>query len=467
MAEMDIARHLLTRPLPVAAEASPLVRRMRGRLLDWEAWLTLGLAAAAVLTVTLSLEEAGWTDDMPAITLVAILALATGLGLARARLPALAAWPLAVLMGAMVTFWQTMVMVGPGGLETRADAIYFRFRTWFHVAFTGGITNDPLPFNVLVIGLTWIGVFLFAWALWRWHNAWLGLIPGGAALFLNLVFVGEDLQLGVLLYVLIGFMLLMRSNLVARMTRWKVDGVSYPPLISFTFLHYTFWATLALVTAAWLSPVGPFSTPGAVDAAVRRLEGVGIHFVRLAGPLHVKKVIPVHSYTGALPFQGTIDLRERELLTVTMGDLSIEGPITLRGAVYDEYSPGGWQAGDREEVEPPTLAEIRIQEQIQSGELAGRLLPVTIELETRSVVGTVLFSPGQIVSAQDAVKIEVPGRDVHSLPVGMAGGGRDLTDEKVLNAAVPENAIGLSVNRDGEGRVQSIEVLDTRTREWG
>ncbi|KKK60672.1 hypothetical protein LCGC14_3022010, partial [marine sediment metagenome] len=232
----------------------------------------------------------------------------------------LVAGPLAAVVGAAVTFWQTLEMVGPGDLEQRIDAIYFRFQTWFHLAFTGGITNDSLPFNVMVVGLTWLGVFVFGWSLYRWHNAWLGLIPGGVALFMNLLFVDEALPISVFLYVLFGFLLVMRTNLMALMRRWRADGVSYPPLISLSFLHYTFWAGLFLVIAAWIAPVGPFATPGPVDALVQRLEGMGIHFVRLAGPLRVNKVVPIHDYTAVLPFHGSIDLSDRELLSVKVDD---------------------------------------------------------------------------------------------------------------------------------------------------
>ena len=91
---------------------------------------------------------------------------------------------------------------------------------------------------------------------------------------------------------------------------------SYPPLISLTFLHFSFWALLVLMAAAWIAPVGPFTTPAVVDSLSERFEGLGVDFVRLAGPLRSSKVVPVHDYTGVLPFQGSIDLGERELLSV-------------------------------------------------------------------------------------------------------------------------------------------------------
>ncbi|MEE8369149.1 MAG: hypothetical protein V3S00_00105, partial [Dehalococcoidia bacterium] len=157
--------------------------------------------------MTLSLEAAGWSRNMPSLSPVGVLALLAAVLLARSPLRAPLAWLLAVVAGAAVTFWQTMEMVGPGNLEARVDAIYIRFQTWFQLAFSGGISNDSLPFNVMVIGLTWLGVFLFGWSIFRWHNAWLGLIPGGAVLFLDMALVGDSLSVAIFFYVLIGFLL--------------------------------------------------------------------------------------------------------------------------------------------------------------------------------------------------------------------------------------------------------------------
>ena len=448
---------------PAASSAAvPLLQRLAGRFLDWEDWLTLGLALAAVLSISLSLEEAGWSRDMPALSLVGMLALLLALLLARSPLPALLAWPLAAVAGASVVFWQTLEMVGPGDLGQRLDAIYVRFQTWFHLAFTGGISNDSLPFNVMVVGLTWLGVFLSGWSLYRWHNAWPGLISGGAALFTQMVFVGEAPSIAILLYVLFGFLLLMRTNLMARMRHWRTEGVSYPPLISLSFLHYSVWAVLFLVAAAWIAPVGPFPTPKPVDALVERLEGVGTHFVRLAGPLRVKKITPIHNYTALLPFQGSINLGERELLSVRLGDPSIQGPILLRGAVYDEYASGGWKAGPRQEVELLSLVGEQIRERLREGSLQGRLLPLIVRVEAKSVVGTVLFTPGQPVSAGIAARLDASPGSLLLVPTYVPGGGADLSDEEVLRDWLPgpDSFIGLGVQRDGDGRVVSVQVID-------
>ena len=449
---------LMQWPRTLAAPAAARFWRwLADRFLDWEDWLTFGLAMGAVLGVSLSLEASGWSRDMPELTLVGMLGLLFALLLARSGLPMLIAWPLATVVGATVVFWQTLEMVGPGDLEQRVDAIYFRFETWFHLAFTGGISNDSLPFNVMVVGLTWLGVFLFGWSIFRWHNAWLGLIPGGVALFMSLLFIEDSLPIAIFLYVMFGFLLVMRTNLMAHMRRWRAQGVSYPPLISLTFFHYTLWAGLLLVAAAWIAPVGPFATPGPVNALAERLERFGVHFVRLAGPLRVNKIIPVHDYTAVLPFQGSVELGERELLSVRLSDPFIEGPIVLRGAVYEEYASGGWKAAPRSEVDVPSaLAGL---DSLNEGGSGGRIVPITVTVEAKSVVGTVLFTPGQPLYAGVPARAKLTQGSVRELNVIRSpDGGASLSDEEVL-ALTPPGWTALYVRRAADDRVQGVAAV--------
>jgi hypothetical protein len=445
-----------TRTVAAPAEARPS-RRLIDGFLDWEDWLTFGLALGVVLGVSSSLEGSGWSRDMPALTLVGMLALLSALLLARSPLHMVLAWPAAVLIGATVVFWQTLEMVGPGDLEQRIDAIYSRFQTWFHLAFTGGISNDSLPFNVTVASLTWLGVFLFGWSIYRWHNAWLGLIPGGVALFMNLLLIDDSLPITVFLYVLFGLLLVMRTNLMTHMREWQVRGARYPPLLSLSFLHFSFWAGLFLVVAAWLAPVGPFTTPGSVDALADRFDGLGVHFVRLAGPLRGDTSATVHDFTAVLPFQGSFDLSERELLSVDVHDPLIDGPIILRGAAYDEYASGGWKAGPRRMID--AAADLVRPGILTQAGGRGRIVPVTVTVEAKSPAGTVLFSPGQPLSTDDRARLNVAPASIRSRPLYVPGGGADLTDEEVLRRWLSGNLVGVSVERDEAGRVTGAEVF--------
>jgi hypothetical protein len=462
MAEMDWAR-----AVPRAESPPSLVSRLP-KVIDWEAGITLVLLLGAVVSVAVPLEENGWSRNMPPLTTVAVISVVVSMLLARSRISMFVAWPISILVGAAVVFWQTLSMAGPGTLQQRLDSVYYRFEAWFDVVFSDRVTNDSLPFNVLVLAVTWLGVFIFGWAVYRWHNAWLGLIPGGVALFLDLVLVGDKLTGSIVLYMLFGFLLIMQTNLLANMHRWRHEGANYPPMINISFLHFSAWALIGLLAFAWILPTGPFSTPAPVQSGINRALEYGTDFVRLAGPLHSKKVIPIHSYSGVLPFQGSVNLGDRELLAVTIRDPSIEGGLLLRGSVYDEYEGGGWTIGERVETPLPngSSAEGRIRRDLAMLEIDGLIVPLHIQLEAKSVVGTVIFTPGETIGVSRNLQAQVPEGAVQHLDPPDPSASRSMTDEEVLADFVPEGYIGLGVNRDHETQVvTSIEAI--RLDEYG
>lgn len=438
---------------------TPAVLQRLGRFLDWEDWLTLGLMLGAILAVSTPLESGGWSRHMPPITTTAVLAALAAMLIARSRLSVLLAWPLALAGGLLVTFWQTLNMAGPGGLWDRLDAIYYRFDTWFDIAIHGGVSNDSLPFNVLVVGITWLGVFLFGWSVYRWHNAWLGLLPGAVTLFVDMAFIGDPLSAPVAVYVLFGFLLVMRTNLMSRIADWRAKGISYPPMVSITFLNFSTWALLALLVGAWIAPVGPFATPGPVQALVDRIEITGVHFIRLAGPLQTKKIIPVHDYSGVLPFQGSIEMGDRQVLTVKVQDTSLQGPFALRGTVYDKYGSGGWEAGDRREVPLPSSIDSLVRDELLNQSLKGELVSINVTVDAQSVVGGVLFTPGQVVSSNPPANVDMPQASLLSQFVHGGSGLNNVPNVGIVQVA-PEQ-IGVAVTRDRRSRIRSIDVFNT------
>jgi transglutaminase-like putative cysteine protease len=445
-------------PQPVTLGA--IWQRIASGLFDWETMITLFLALGAVTAVSAPLEDGGWRRDMPPITTVSAIAVLTGMLLARSRISALLAWPLGILTGVAVVGWQTLSMAGAGTLSDRATAVHDRFEAWFGVISSSQVTNDPLPFNVLIIGLTWLGVMLFTWSVYRWHNAWLGLIPGGAALFLDLTLVGDNLTGAIILYMLFGFLLVMQTNLLANVQQWRREGTEYPPMINLTFLHFSTWALVVLVLGAWVIPAG-LKTPTPVQSLAEDGLQYASRYVRLAGPLQSQKVIPIHSYSGTLPFNGSIKLGDRELMTVTVSNPQITGSLLLRGATYDEYQSGGWQIGERATVSLPEGRTDSLEALVEEQPLIGTIVPIRIEMRAKSVAGTVVYVPGDPVSTDRNIQVQVPEGSVFTRYESVPGGGRGMSDEEVLAAYyIRPDEIGVGVVRDKYGLVTALQVVE-------
>src|SRR6202040_1303266 len=94
-------------------------------------------------------------------------------------------WPeplldlIALATGVPVVVGLTLTYMHPSGLASGLSDFWQRSEQWFYLVRTGGISNDVMPFITLVLALTWIAAFLSSWSIFRWHNAWIALIPGG------------------------------------------------------------------------------------------------------------------------------------------------------------------------------------------------------------------------------------------------------------------------------------------------
>jgi transglutaminase-like putative cysteine protease len=462
---MDWARPSAATKPASAASALTLVKRWSGGLLDWETLITLGLLLGAVTAVAAALEDGGWRKNMPPLTTVSVIAVLSGTLLARSRLSAFVAGPLAILTGAAVVGWQTLVMAGPGTPSDRVTNVYDRFSNWFNVVNTNAVTNDPLPFNVLILALTWLGVMLFVWSVFRWQNAWIGLIPGGVALFVDLTLVGDNLTGAIALYMLFGFLLVMQTNLLANIASWRKDAASYPAMINLTFLNFSFWALVLLMSVAWILPAG-LSTPGPVNALGEQVIEFGARFVRLAGPLQSSKVIPIHAYGGTLPFQGSIKLGDRELMSVTVTDPRIrtgkeQGQIFLRGTTYSDFESEGWQLGSQTSIPLHQGDRTSLSDQINQQQIHGTLIPMDVQMLAKSVAGTVVYSAGTPVDVDRDLAAQIPSGSVYRISAGLPG-TVDMSDDDAITALadrVPDGGIVIGVERDDAHRVTALNIV--------
>ena len=210
------------------------------RLTGWEDWLTFLIAYFAFLGVALSIQAAEWVEDMPNLALMGFLGLLCALLLARSAIPAVLSHLLSIVFGGLAILWQLLSTVPGDDWFARWDAFYARMEHWFDVVSRGGISNDTLPFVVLIVSLTWLSAYVFGWSVFRWQNPWLGLLPGGGALFANFTF-SDQLSMLALLYLGGALLLVMRLSLARNLRDWKREGTPYPTFLSLSFVHLASW----------------------------------------------------------------------------------------------------------------------------------------------------------------------------------------------------------------------------------
>jgi transglutaminase-like putative cysteine protease len=395
----------------------PVVRISRYTGVTWETVITLAIVLVGFLTVVRSIDSADWVAQMPSLYLIGFLGLMVGLVAAHSRVPAL----LAHLMALLIGVGGSLFVIGNelrGSLPDRTWEILDRLWLWGDAVVNGGISNDDIPFIVLVVAATYLAAYLASWSIFRWYNAWLGLIPGGLALLTNISYLPGHHSMPLLIYLFCAILLVARVNLLRRAREWKAHNIRYPDFMSLTVLNITVWVALGLLAAAWVLPIGsgsgilysawvkvtsPIATP---------LNDLG----RVFSGIDSKRGVQIHQFGSTMPLQGAIKLSSSQVMQVTASETGF-----LRGQVYDLYTPQGWKISDAIQITPDdwpalqpmqpaldALSQLRrpVSLQVTASKESNIIVtsgqPLAVNVDTRVVFGP---GPADVTSVRPASKL--------------------------------------------------------------
>ncbi len=331
---------------PAPAPHTALSKGLRG---GWEELLTFSLVLIALLAVVVSIERADWVGEMPSLGVAAMLGLGSGWLLARTRASGWGLYLLGVAAGAVLVLgmvMHTMRLAAPlvdSGVVARWSELWARNGAWVDALREGNVSTDPLPFVLLVTFASWLLAYLAAWAIVRWRNAWIALVPGGVALLTNISYLPGQPSAEFIVFLFAAILLFARLHLVRTIEAWQGDRADAPPLLSLEVLWLASVVGLGLVVAAWIVPtannLGPVSTvwERALAPVNDRVDRVGRLFIGVGS----KDSVGLHKFDDVLPLQGSISLDADPLLRVQADEA-----MYLRGAVYDEYTSAGWKLTD-------------------------------------------------------------------------------------------------------------------------
>lgn len=343
-------REMFGAPGVARAEGRPSRPGLPAWLTDWESWLTLALVMLVFLSVARSIDGARWVPGMPSLTYVSFLAILAGFFLAKVRLPEGVLHLAALAIGAPIVYLLTLRFIGAGGLRAGSAEFWDRWTAWLDIVRSGGISSDTMPFVMMVVALAWIAGYLCAWAIFRWHNAWLALVPAGIGLLTNVSYLPGQRSGNFLLFLFGGMLLVMRVHMMRKLREWKRTGTPYPEFLSLTLLNVTTWVALGAMAFAWWAPQA-----NEVPVLARTWErvagpigGDSDNFTRLFSGIDAKKEVPLHSFGDTLPLQGKVVLSSRIVAQAEFPE-GANPQRAVRAAVYDEYISGGWRAGPRRE----------------------------------------------------------------------------------------------------------------------
>jgi transglutaminase-like putative cysteine protease len=423
--------------------AAPATERRETSFLPWEEWLTFTILAIAFMAVVHSIDSADWVDELPSLYPIGFAGLIVGYALARVRLPELALHGIALLIGGVLLLAQILAVVPGGTPAARLDNLLDRMYIWWSAVTQDGISTDPLPFIVLVLTMVWLGAYVSSWAVFRWRNPWLGIVPGGTALMWNISFLPGQFSYSFVVFIFAAVLLVMRVHVARKQEDWDGRGIAYPEFMSLSVLHVTFWVTLGLLIAVWLMPLADRS-----DSAKERWDDFTAPITSQLAPLgrvfisvDAKRPISVHNLEDALAFQGKITLNSREAVELDV-EITPEMARFLRDQSYDEYTASGWKVN------------IEGEEPLFPGELTDVGDDITAEGARKDVTLNVT------VKGNDDDNLFSVGQPLRSDLAGVARVGSDAAD---LTSVQPRDRLrdGDRYTVTGSATTASIEQLQT------
>src|SRR3990172_12388958 len=364
-----------------AADAPPREDRpawwTRLASLSWEEWVTLAVVLIVFMTVVQSLDSADWVQEMPSLYPAVFLGFGVGLALAKTRLHEAFAHLFAVAVGAASVVVSSTSELD-GSLASRTSELSERVSAWLGALGSGGISTDNLPFVVMIVSLTYLTAYISAWSIFRWYNAWVGLIPGGLALLTNISYLPGQASFPLVVYLFGAIVLVARIHVLRNARGWRETRTAYPDILSLHVLNVTIWVAVVLLGLAWIMPVGGGggvmrSFWNAVTAPVAEPLG---DLQRLFSAIDSKRGGVVHKFGSTLPLQGAIKLGGGEVMSVIATE-----PGFLRAHTYDTYTAQGWKISSANQITSGTWPALKA---LQSPDEARREVrrPVSIQVTT-------------------------------------------------------------------------------------
>lgn len=309
------------------------------RRLLTEDWLTLFLVSGAVLVSVRLVEVAEWVVT-PMLTLTASLGALLGLLASRVQWKPGLAHLMALVAGVVVVYLQSSALAGGEGLLARMGEANVRLALWWSALLGNEISNDPLPFALILSAIAWSVGYLSSWAIFKLSNLWLGIIPSAVGLFMNLTYLPERFFIYMFPYLLATMLLLTRMAALQREADLVSQGIAFPASLRRWWMGYALVMSSLVIGLVYLLPPN-----NASNDALKRVWNISREpavwfqqeFGRLFSAINPQKEGVTQRFGPVLPILAKIPLTDESIFS---GDVPFATYWRVRS--YPTYSPGGW-----------------------------------------------------------------------------------------------------------------------------
>ncbi|MEE9284755.1 MAG: hypothetical protein V3V35_03395, partial [Dehalococcoidia bacterium] len=292
-------------PLPPAQEPARRLSFFNGSgslFTPSEGWTSAALLLSAQLVAVVAIQTSGWIEPMPRLWLVAPLGFLVGMGVAKVRGPfpvQLVLLALALALGAGVAFWETAGTLSQGGLVDRFDETLTRLDQWSGAIGGQGISNDRLPFALILSGLAWAMAYFSSWFLFRFRWAWPAVSLPAIALLTNQTYLpNSHYPFPLTFFLLFSILLIARVHFVNRVAVWRTLKLDQR-ISRRGFLLNAAVLTALVFTVGWAIPTQKIVIDPIRDryqSARSPWAGLEDQFERVFAGIPSKRAAPLHGF---------------------------------------------------------------------------------------------------------------------------------------------------------------------------
>ncbi|MDQ5823366.1 MAG: DUF3488 and transglutaminase-like domain-containing protein [Chloroflexota bacterium] len=380
-----------------------------------EGWLTVGLLALLLFSVTLSIQQAQWSDGLSILTPITLIGLVTGIVMAKVRgVPRFLLDVLGLEIGTItVLVAVASVMQGPGlvTIHDKVQNLIERTAAWVSVAMRQDVSDDLVVFVLSLAVVAWVLAYSSAYFVFRSRQLWWALVPNGVALLINLSYTPINLNGYIVVFMFSALLLMIRFNLLMKEERWQRERVNYSPTLTWAFLWAGSAVSVFLALAMWFVPA---SAPNSTLYGVwERVNKPWVDFQNTMSKLW--STVPGNqSFGGYASFNkqftmgGALNLSDAIALRV-----KAEERLYWRATTYDQYTGSGWNNTAKATFKISDLSSFLALEANQSlGSDDARRRAISYTVEVASPKEDLLYAALRPASFSSDSRLEVSWRDL-------------------------------------------------------
>ncbi|MFL5735648.1 MAG: DUF3488 and DUF4129 domain-containing transglutaminase family protein [Chloroflexia bacterium] len=392
---------------------------MPGFLRLREGWLTVGLLALLLFSVTLSIQQAQWVEGLSILTPVTIAALATGIVLAKVRgVPRVLLDLVGLFAGlsvVLVAVASVMTDERYGTIQEKSQDLMLRTGIWVNQAIARQSSDDLLVFILALAVVAWVLAYSSAYFVFKSRQLWWALVPSGVALLINLSYSPVPLNSFIIIFMFSALLLMIRFNLMLEEERWQRERVNYSPSLTWAFLWAGTAVSVVLASVMWFVPTTEVNST--LNQVWSKVNKPWVDFQ--TGVSHLFPTIQTNqsfggysSFNDRFTMGGALNLSDSTALVVKSTERHY-----WRAKTYDEYNGIGWAdtAPGTFNVLPNASSKLSLEasNRLLSEDLARR--EVTYTVQVKHPKDDILFAVSRPVKLSVASRLNVSWRTINDV----------------------------------------------------